>query len=396
MVYEDKDLKIMMEPEQLKNAITVTYHSRKKHKMTTILNTVLVVVLILSLFIGTAVFLFMKSRKKPVTFDTKIPFIADIIKKTVATGSVVPRKEITIKPQISGIIEKIFVEPGDMVKKDHLIARIKIIPDMISLNNAESRLKKAGIQLDDAKKAFNRQKKLYNRNIITESKFLEYELKLNTAREEFESAKNNLQLIRDGISKKFDQTTNTLIRSTIGGMILEVPVKEGVSVIESNNFNEGTTIAIVADMTEMIFKGKVDESEVGKIKPGMDLILTIGAIENETFNAKLEYIAPKGIDEQGTIQFEIRAKLDLKKSHFLRAGYSANADIVLDRRDRVMTIHESLLQFEDKKAYVEVMIGPDQYEKRFIETGLSDGINIQVTSGLTLQDRIKVWNRLVR
>jgi len=351
-------------------------------------------ILILIVFGGTLVFLYNKSQKKPVVFETKSPFITNIIKKTVATGSIVPRKEIEIKPQISGIIEEIFVEPGDKVKKDDLIARIRVIPNMISLNNAEVRLNLSRINLDDTKRELDRRYKLYKKGIISASQYQEYEMAYNSAREEMDAADNNLQLIKAGVRKNPGEETNTLIRSTIDGMILDIPVKEGKSVIETNNFNAGTTIAVIADMMEMIFQGKVDESEVGKIKAGMNLILSVGAVEKEKFNAILEYISPKGVEEEGAIQFEIRAKMNLKKSHFIRAGYSANADIVLEKKDSVLALNESLLQFEGDRVFVEVENEPEQFDKRYIEVGLSDGINIEIVKGLSKEDKIKVWNKL--
>jgi HlyD family secretion protein len=353
---------------------------------------ILAAALILVVFIGTVFFLYNKSRKKSVVFKTARPFETRIIKKTVATGSVVPRKEIEIKPQVSGVVEKIYVESGDAVEKGTLIAKIKIIPDMVTLNNAEARLKKATINLKDARRECERRRTLFKKGIIAESEFLQFDLAYSNAKEEMEAAENNLNLIREGVALKYADTTNTLIRSTIDGIILDIPVEEGNFVTETNPFNAGTTIASVADMREMIFKGKVDESDVGKIKPGMDLILSIGAIEDEKFDASLEYIAPKGVEEKGAIQFEIKAKLKLKPSHFIRAGYSANADIVLDKRDRVLAINESLLQFESETAFVEVETAPQQFEKRYLELGLSDGINIEVLSGLTRQDKIKAWN----
>ena len=252
---------------------------------------ILVLVLILIVFGGTLIFLYNKSREKPVIFETRSPFITNLVKKTVATGSIVPRKEIEIKPQISGILEEIYVESGDRVKKGALIARIRVIPNMISLNNAETRLKLARINLDDTKRELDRQYKLFEKKIISAAKYQEYEMAYNSAKEEMDAADNNLQLIKAGVTKKPGEETNTLIRSTIDGMILDIPVKEGKSVIETNNFNAGTTIAIIADMMEMIFEGKVDESEVGKIKTGMDLILSVGAIEKEKFDAILEYIS---------------------------------------------------------------------------------------------------------
>jgi len=351
-------------------------------------------ILILIVFGGTLVFLYNKSQKKPVIFETRSPFLTNIIKKTVATGSIVPRKEIEIKPQISGILEEIFVEPGDKVKKDDLIARIRVIPNMISLNNAETRLNLARINLDDTKRELDRRYKLHEKGIISVSQYQEYEMAYNSAREELDAAGNNLQLIKAGVRKNPGKETNTLIRSTIDGMILDIPVKEGKSVIETNNFNAGTTIAVIADMMEMIFEGKVDESEVGKIKAGMNLILSVGAVEKEKFNAILEYISPKGVEEEGAIQFEIRAKMDLKKSHFIRAGYSANADIVLEKKDSVLAINESLLQFEGDRVFVEVENEPQQFEKRYIEVGLSDGINSEIVKGLSEKDKVKVWNKV--
>jgi HlyD family secretion protein len=354
---------------------------------------VLTVFLILIVFIGTIFFLYNKSRKKPVVFETTTPFETDIIKKTVATGSVVPRKEIEIKPQVSGVVEKIYVESGDKVEKGTLIAKIKIIPDMVTLNNAEARVNKAMLNIKDTDRECRRRKVLFKKGIIAESEFLQYELAYSNAKEEFEAAENNLMLIKEGVASKYADTTNTLIRSTIEGMVLDIPVEEGNFVTETNPLNAGTTIATVADMGEMIFKGKVDESDVGNITPGMDLILSIGAIEDEKFDASLEYIAPKGVEEKGAIQFEIKAKLELKPSHFIRAGYSANADIVLEKKDNVLAVNESLLQFENQTAFVEVETAPQQFDKRYIELGLSDGINIEVISGLAAEDKIKIWNR---
>ena len=352
---------------------------------------ILIIVVFIVAILGTMFFLYKKSRNKPVIYETKTPFVTNVIKKTVATGSIVPRKEIEIKPRVSGIIEEIYIEPGDYVKTGDLIAKVKIIPDMERLNEAESRLNRAKINYEQTKIEYDRQKKVFDEGVIPEADFQKYRLEFRTAQEELDAAENNLQLIKEGVTKKLGQATNTLIRSTISGMVLDVPVEEGNSVIETNNFNAGTTIASVADMGEMIFKGKVDETEVGKIKTGMDLILSIGAIEDEKFAAKLEYIAPKGVEENGAIQFEIKADVKLKKNNFIRAGYSANADIVLERKDSVMVIPESMLKFEkdNDSAYVEVETQPQIFEKRFVTTGLSDGINIEVLSGLTKDDKIK-------
>lgn len=346
-------------------------------------------VVILGIFGYTIFFLYQKSQAKPITYQTATPFKETIIKKTVATGSVVPRKEIQIKPQVSGIVDELYTEPGDYVRKGDLIAKVRIIPNMLNLSNAESRVKQAQISLRAAKADFDRKKELYDKQVIPAAEFEPAEIALSQAKQELQAAEDNLDLIKEGQTKNVGNVTNTLIRSTIDGMVLDVPVEVGNSVIESNTFNEGTTIANVADMGEMIFEGKVDETEVGKIKEGMELILSIGAIENERFKATLEHISPKGVEENGAIQFEIKAAVSLKEDFFVRAGYSANADIVLDRVDSVMAIQESLLKFDHDSAYVEVETEPQVFEKRYIKTGLSDGINIQVKEGLAMNDKIK-------
>ena len=347
------------------------------------------IVVVLIIFISTIVFLYVKSKEKPKVYKTEKAFITNIIKKTVATGSVVPRKEIEIKPQVSGIIDEIYVIAGKIVRKGDLIAKITIIPDMLNLNNAESRLKQAKIKLEDVELVYNRQKELFQKGVIAKAEFQKNEIDYSSAREEVEAAQNNLELIKEGVIKKSGRATNTLIRSTVEGMVLNVPVEVGNSVIESNNFNAGTTIATVADMNDIIFKGKVDETEVGKIKQGMDLMLRIGAIEADTFYARLEYIAPKGVEENGAIQFEIKADVKLKPTQFIRAGYSANADIVLDRKDKVLAIKESLINFSGDTAFVEIQTAPQVFKKTKIKTGLSDGINIQVLEGLDTTKLIK-------
>jgi HlyD family secretion protein len=351
-------------------------------------------VIILVAFVATIVYLYTKSKEKPVVYQTEKPFKTNIINKTLATGSVIPRKEIEIKPQVSGIIEEVFVEAGKKVKQGDIIARIRIIPDLINLNNAEGRLERAKIALEDAKTNYDRQEKLFKGNVIAASEFQSAQVTYKNAKQEEDAAEANLELIREGVNKKSGKTTNTLIRSTISGMVLDVPVKAGSSVIETNNFNAGTTIASVADIGDMIFQGKVDETEVGKIKPGMDLLMTIGAIENDTFHATLKYISPKGILENGAVQFEIKADVLLQSNQFIRAGYSANADIVLDLRNDVLAIKESNLLFEGDSTYVEIETGPQKFEKRLIKTGLSDGINIQVLSGLTMKDKVKIQQTL--
>tara|TARA_R110002072_G_scaffold26558_10_gene87622 strand:+ start:2442 stop:3563 length:1122 start_codon:yes stop_codon:yes gene_type:complete len=353
---------------------------------------ILLAITLIGLFVWTIYFLYSKSEEKPVTFKTTTPIVTNIIKKTVATGSVVPRKEILIKPQVSGIIDEIYVEAGSTVQANDKIALVKIIPNMVSLNNAENRLRQAKINLDNSKLDLDRNLELKEKEVIAAAEFQQFEVSYKSAQEEYKAAQDNLDLVKMGETSNNKSSTNRLIRSTISGMILDVPVKEGNSVIEANTMNDGTTVVAVADMSDLVFEGKVDESEVGKLREGMDLILKIGAIENETFNAKLEYISPKGIEEDGAIQFEIKAAVKLNENQFIRAGYSANADIVLERVDSVLAITEALLQFEEKKAFVEVEVAPQTFEKRYIETGLSDGINIQILSGVEKDEKLKLWN----
>lgn len=359
--------------------------------MKKIIKTILFV-LVGVLFVGTIVFLYIKSKPKKEVFETQTPVINNIVKKTIATGTVVPRKEIEIKPMVSGIISELYVVPGQKIKKGDLIAKVRIIPQMVELNNAENRVERAKIALNEDKITYDRQKTLYEQKVISEVEYRQALLAYQNSKTEMSAAEDNLQLIKEGVTKRTGSVTNTLIRSTIDGMILDVPVKEGNSVIEANNFNAGTTIAFVADMAEMIFQGKVDETEVGRLKKGMPLILTIGAIDKVTFNATLEYVAPKGQLENGAIQFEVKAKIALNDSIFVRAGYSANADIVLEKRDSVLTLPEALLQFQHDSAFVEVETKPQVFEKRFIKTGISDGLNIEILSGVAKTDKVKKPN----
>ena len=344
----------------------------------------------IGLIFWTFYFLYNKTKKPPEVFKTVIPFDTSIVKKTVATGSVTPRKEVNMKSQVSGIIEKLYIVAGQQVKQGDVIAKIKIIPNMLNLANAENRISTAQVNYDNAKLDYDRNKILFDQSVISKSDMQMYDLKLNACKVELDAAQNQLQIIKEGASKSSGSTSNTFVKATITGMVLDVPVKEGGQIIESNTFNEGTTLASVANMGEMIFEGKLDESEVGKVHENMDIVLTIGAIDKESFKAKLEYIAPKGITENGAIQFLIRASIAKENSSFLRAGYSANADIILSKKDKVMAIPESVLQFEKEKPFVEVETSNQIFEKRFIKTGLSDGINIEVLDGIKKTDKLKL------
>lgn len=350
---------------------------------------ILILTVILGIFGWTLWFLYQKDQQPPEVFETVQAEQRDIIKKSVATGSVVPRNEIFIKPQISGIIQTIYVKPGDLIKSGDLIAKVKVIPNMVSLNNAENRVNRAKISLENATVDYTRNLELLKKQVISEAEFQPFELSKKQALEELNAAEDALAIVKDGVSKKTGNSSNTLIKSTVSGMILDVPVEEGFNVIEANNFNDGTTIASVADMENLIFQGQVDESEVEKLKLGMKLILNIGAIENNEFTAILEYISPKGIQEEGAIKFEIEAAVKLDSNAFIRAGYSANANVVLDHRDGVLSIDEGLVSYEDEGTFVEVETAEQVFEKRKVELGLSDGIFVEVLSGITSEDKIK-------
>jgi len=335
-----------------------------------------------------------KNNQKNEEFETEKAFITTIIDKTVATGKIVPLEEVEIKPQISGIIDKIYVKEGATIKKGDLIARVRVVPNEQALTSARGRVNKAKLQLDNAKIIYNRNKKLFDTGVISRKDIEGFELAYNQAKEDVQNAKNDYEIIQRGFTRS-GGSANTNIRATTSGMILEIPVKEGYQVIQSNNFNAGTTIASIADMTKMIFEGKVDEAEVGKLKEGIEIEVTLGAIDNKKFPAILNFIAPKGTEENGAVQFKIKADITLDESYFVRAGYSANADIVLEKKDSVLSIKEALLQFDKKteKPYVEVKNGDQKFERIDVELGISDGINVEIISGVTFDDEIKIWNK---
>lgn len=353
---------------------------------------IIFIVLAVLLFGGTLGWLFMKGLKKDTVYQTVTMSKENIRKRTMATGKIVPRKEVAIKPQsISGIIEEIYVKEGQIVKKGDKIAKVAIIPNEVNLNSAMSRVNVAQIRYNNAQKNYNRDKELFQKGVIASVEFEKTEVEYLNAKEELQGAKSNLQLTRTGAVSS-SKLSNTIIRSTISGMVLQIPVKIGNSVIASNNFNDGTTIASVADMDEIIFEGKIDETDVAKLYINMPVELTIGAVNNEKFDATLEQIAPKGLEEGGAVKFEIKAKVKLKEGQAIRAGYSANADIVLDKRDSVNTLKESYLTFRNDSVFVNVLKtgGEKQkFEERAIKTGLSDGINVEIIEGLNADDKVK-------
>jgi len=344
--------------------------------------------LVALIFLWTFVFLYKKSHQPPAEFQTDLPAVMTILKKTVAIGKVIPRREIEVKSQVSGVVEKLFVIAGQRVNKGDFIARIALRPSMLNVNNAETQLRNAKMNLQNQELEVERRRKLFEQKLISESEFNQSNLTYNLQKEAVASAENTLLLLKTGATKNSDIVSN-LIPATITGLVLDLPNKEGSFIVETSTFQAGTTLAVLADMNDMIFEGLVDESEVGKLKEGMDLLLNVGALEGKPYSAVLEYIAPKGVTDQGTIKFTIRAAVKLNKDLFLRSNYSANADIVLAKKEDALAVNEGNLLIEGGKTYVEVETGPQQFEKREVKTGLSDGINIEIVSGLKVGQKIK-------
>ena len=341
-----------------------------------------------------AAFFVKTNNKSAIIFETEKMFKTSIEKKTVVTGTVIPEDEVEITPQIQGIIDVIYVEEGDQVNNGDLLAKIKVVPNEQNLNSAEGRLANSRIILKNAKIEYERNKSLFKNGIISKQQFDNVELNYNQAKLDVSNSKSDLQIIRLG-SKGGSASANTNIRATVAGTVLEIPVEKGDQVIASNSFNAGTTVATIADLNKMIFEGKVDEAEVGKLVIGMPLEVNLGAVEDKSLKAKLKFIAPKGNEEQGAVQFKIEADLFLNDSIFVRAGYSANASLVLERKESVMAISESLLQFDSKteEPYVEIEVGDQKFERKDIEIGISDGVNVEIITGISEDDKIKVWNK---
>ncbi len=372
--------------------------------------TIIVLLLIVIGFSVGIYYIWVKDQKDPVVYETEQAMTQTIVKKTVATGSIVPKEEVLIKPNISGIIDEIFVVAGDVIKSGDLIAKVKVVPNVNSLNSAKNNINSIKTQVETARLAlesqrsiYNRQKALFDKGVISANEFDSAQLSFDQSQQRFNQEKVNLggaqqtfDIVKTGTTRGLGTSANTEIRATVSGMILDVPVKTGNQVIESNNFNDGTTIATIADVDKMIFEGTVDESEVGKIKEQLPLEITVGAIENKKFDAILDYIAPKGVAENGAVQFEIKGTLAKKDTTFIRAGLSANASIILAKAEDVLAIKEALVQYdkETKQAYVEVETGDQEFERLDIEMGVSNGIFVEVTSGITKDDKIKVWNQL--
>ena len=350
------------------------------------------------IFIGTFVFLWQKSRPKEIVYNEFTPKVENIRKTTIITGKIEPRNEVNVKPQISGIITELLKEPGQYVNAGDIIAKVKVIPDMGQLSSAESRVRLADINVQQAKVDFERVKALYDKELVSADEYDKAKQKLDQAREEVVGAQDALQVVRDGVSKSNASASSTLIRSTISGIILDIPVKVGNSVILSNTFNDGTTIASVANMNDLIFRGNIDETEVGQLVAGMPMKITIGALQDLKFDAALEYVSPKAVESNGANQFEIKAAVSMPKasadgkSSTLRSGYSANAEIVLAQAQNVLSIPESAIEFSGDSTFVYIIKGDGAqktYERKQVVTGLSDGVNIEIKKGIGQKDKVR-------
>lgn len=356
---------------------------------------VLVFMAFVLVLVAIFVFLYRQTKPEEILYEKVSPAVKDIDKMTVVTGKIVPRDEINVKPQISGIITEVFKEPGESVKEGEVIAKVKVIPEMSSLSSAQSRVRLSEINLNQAQVNLDREQELYDKFLISREEYEKVLQARDQAKAEYDAAVDALEVIRDGVSSSNASSSSTLIRSTISGLVLDVPVKVGNSVILSNTFNDGTTIAVVADMNDLIFDGKIDETEVGRLKEGMPMTITVGALKDLSFEAVLEYISPKANENNGTNEFQIKAAVTIPSDVKIRSGYSANARIVLERAEGVLTIPESTLEFAGDTVYVNVLGDDDEYHRRDISTGISDGIDIEVKSGITKDDILK-GNRIYK
>ena len=352
----------------------------------------IIAAIIALIFIGTFVFLWQKSQPKKVVYNEFTPKLDSIQKTTIITGKIEPRNEVNVKPQISGIISELYKEPGDRVNAGDVIAKVKVIPDMGQLSSAEMRVRLSEINLKQAQVDFQREENLYNQKLVSADEYDKSKQALDQAKHEKVAAEDALQVVRDGVSKSNASASSTLIRSTTSGIILDIPVKVGNSVILSNTFNDGTTIATVANMNDLIFRGNIDETEVGQLVYGMNMKITIGALQDLSFDAALEYISPKAVESNGANQFEIKAAVKLSEGSKIRAGYSANAEIILASAPKVLSIPESAIEFSGDTTFVYVVKGDGKnktYERKQVETGLSDGVNIEIKKGITDKDKVR-------
>ena len=352
----------------------------------------IIAIIVALIFIGTFVFLYQKSQPEPVVYNEFTTKMGDVSKTTLITGKIEPRNEVNVKPQISGIITDIYKEAGDIVQAGEVIAKVKVIPDMSQLSSAESRVRLAEINAKQAQVDYDRDKVLFDKRLITAESFDKVSQTLHQAQEEVKAATDALEVVRDGVSKSNASASSTLIRSTISGVILDIPVKVGNTVILSNTFNDGTTIATLANMKDLIFRGNIDETEVGQLSIGVPMKITIGALQDVKLNASLEYISPKAVENNGANQFEIKAAIDVKGAKSLRSGYSANAEIVLQTAKNVLTIPESAVEFSGDSTFVYLVKGKGEqktYERHPVTIGISDGVNIEIKKGLSKKDIVR-------
>jgi len=358
--------------------------------------TVIVLLLIVVAFAGSLFYFWKQNQKNPITYKTKQASIETITLSTIATGSIIPEEEIDIRPNISGIVDKIYVEAGDLVKVGDKIALIKVVPNIQNVQSSRNGVASSKIALDNQRKIYDRQKKLFNQGVISANEFDNAKASYEQSNQAYVSANENYQIVKTGTTKGLGSLANTIVKATVSGIVLDMPLKEGNQVVLANSFNAGTLVASLADISKMIFKGKVDESEVGKIEEGMPIKITVGAMPDKEFDAVLNYIAPKGAEVNGAVQFEIEAKLNLKSEDKIRAGLSANASIILDEAKDVLSISEGLVQYDKKtkKPFVEVEIEDQKFERRDIEIGISDGITIEIKKGISKEDKIKEWNAI--
>ena len=349
-------------------------------------------IIVAMIFLGTFMFLYQKSKPVAIVYEVLNVSTGNLERTTVATGKIEPRNEILIKPQISGIIDAIYKEAGETVKKGEVIAKVKVIPELGTLNSAESRVRLAEINARQNETDFERMKTLFDKKLISNEEYEKSEVSLKQAREELQTAKDNLEIVKEGITKNSASFSSTLIRSTIDGLILDVPIKERNSVIMSNTFNDGTTIATVANMNDLIFRGNIDETEVGQLHEGMPVKITLGALQGMEFAAKLEYISPKGVEVNGANQFEIKAAISVPNEVKVRSGYSANAEIVLQQANGVVNIAESAIEFSGDSTFVYLLTdsNPEQrFSRTQVITGMSDGMNIEIKNGLTDGQKVR-------
>lgn len=381
-----------MNPRTLEPSNLEISKQRKKTNNMKKYKKLIIATIIALIFIGTFVFLWQKSQPKEIVYNEFTPEMNEVKKTTIITGKIEPRNEVNIKPQIGGIITDLYKEPGDYVQAGEVIAKVKVIPDMGQLSSAESRVRLASLNLKQAQVDYEREKSLYDQQLVSADEFDKIRQKMDQAKEEVAASQDALQVVRDGVSKSNASASSTLIRSTISGVILDIPVKVGNSVINSNTFNDGTTIASVANMNDLIFRGNIDETEVGRLYNGIPMKITIGALQDLTFDASLEYISPKATDNNGANQFEIKAAVKVGKDDKARSGYSANAEIILSSVQKALTIPESAIEFSGDSTFVYVIKtkgSKKEYERRQVETGLSDGVNIEIKKGLTAKDKVR-------